>query len=95
MVSNKRTRNIVLTVVCLVAVGLILQWLSFLVYPNSLVNVPVKTSYEFGFLTFTRIVYYQGGAVLKSPPQLDYFQMFCLIAAIYLIVTFTFRSRGK
>jgi len=78
--------NTILTVLSIIVLGAALEWLSLQIYPHSLVNVPVAIKYEFGFLTFTKIVYYKNGMVLKSPPQLDYLQIFTIITAVYLLI---------
>jgi hypothetical protein len=76
----------ILVVIVILLVGFALQWLSFKIYPNTLVNHPLSIKYNYGFLTFTRVVYYGNGVVLSSPPQLDYLQLAFLIAVIYFIV---------
>ncbi|MEM0272001.1 MAG: hypothetical protein QW514_05610, partial [Thermoprotei archaeon] len=86
--TRKSLLNSIFVAIGIVVVGVILEWLSLLIYPHTLVNIPVTTKYEFGFLTFIRIVYYKNGVVLMSPPQLDYFQLFCIIAITYFLAKF-------
>ncbi len=86
MNSKSSLINTILTVLGIIVLGVALEWVSLQIYPHSLVNVPVAIKYEFGFLTFTRIVYYKNGIVLESPPQLDYLQIFTVIAVIYLLI---------
>jgi|GEM_PF-5759272 hypothetical protein len=80
--------------VTLILTGTVLEALELWIYPYSLVNSPSRVTYAFHFLYFIRTVSYPNGKTVSSPAELDYLQLFSLVA-VFLIIIDMVREKAR